>query len=110
MEVILALNANQNIYTGPLATALKDEKYGLSCLFQAATSADAPKSHFSGSEPITNIVGSGGLTVGDAMAYPHWYGIGDHRVFVLEISVASLFGGKFPKIGAPQDLLNLPEL
>jgi hypothetical protein len=110
LEVILALNANQNIYTGPLATALKDEKYGLSCLFQAATSADAPKSHFSGSEPITNIVGSGGLTVGDAMAYPHWYGIGDHWVFVLEISVASLFRGKFPKIGTLQDLLNPPEL
>ena len=100
-EVILALDANQNIYTGPLATALQDERYGLSCLFQAATGSDAPKSHFRGSEPITTIFGSGGLTVGDAMAYPHWYGVGDHRVFVLEVSAASLFGGKYPKIGAP---------
>jgi hypothetical protein len=52
-EVILALDANQNVYTGPLAMALKDEKYGLSCLFQAATGADAPKSHFHGSKPRT---------------------------------------------------------
>jgi hypothetical protein len=47
------------------------------------------------------IFGSGSLTVGDAMAYPHWYGIGNHRVFVLEISAASLFRGKFPKTGSP---------
>jgi hypothetical protein len=100
-EVILALDANQNVYTGPLATALQDECYGLSCLFQAATGADAPKSHFRGSEPITTILGTGGLTVGDAMAYPHWYGVGDHRVFVLEVSAASLFGGKYPKTGSP---------
>ena len=38
-QVILALDANQNVYTGPLATALKDEMYGMTCLFQEATGA-----------------------------------------------------------------------
>jgi hypothetical protein len=35
------------------------------------------------------------------MCYPHWYGIGDHRVFVLEISASSLFGGAYPSIATP---------
>jgi hypothetical protein len=46
--VILALDANQNVYTGLLATALKDEMYGMTCLFQEATGAEAPNSHFRG--------------------------------------------------------------
>jgi hypothetical protein len=100
-QVILALDANQNVYTGPFATALRDDKYGMACLFQEATGAEAPNSHFRGSEPITTFFGTGGLTLGDAMAYPHWYGIGDHRVFVLEVSAESLFGGKYPTIGSP---------
>ena len=45
-QVILALNANQNVYTGLLATALRDDKYGMMCLFQEATGAEAPNSHF----------------------------------------------------------------
>eukprot|EP00956_Cyclotella_meneghiniana_P019224 scaffold32771_cov65-Cyclotella_meneghiniana.AAC.1 len=101
LEVILALDANQHIYDGILAQSLSEEQYGLSCLFREATGADAPNSHFRGTDPITTIYGSGGLTVGDAMAYPHWYGVGDHRVFVVEVSAASLFGGKYPSIGAP---------
>jgi hypothetical protein len=46
-QVILALDANQNVYTGPFATALRDDKYGMACLFQEATGAEAPNSHTS---------------------------------------------------------------
>ena len=35
------------------------------------------------------------------MCYPHWYGVGDHRIFLLEISAASLFGGEYPSIMRP---------
>jgi hypothetical protein len=98
LEVILALDANQNIYTGPLATALQEERYGLSCLFQAATGSDAPKSHFRGSEPIMTIFGSGGLTVGDAMAYPHWYGVGDHRVLLLRFLLRRFLVASTPRL------------
>jgi hypothetical protein len=39
------------------------------------------------------------------MCYPHWYGVGDHRVFLLEISAASLFGGDYSKIARPSSRL-----
>lgn len=35
------------------------------------------------------------------MGYPHWYGVGDRHIFVVEISGESLFGGSYPKIGSP---------
>eukprot|EP00956_Cyclotella_meneghiniana_P028831 scaffold68204_cov23-Cyclotella_meneghiniana.AAC.3 len=97
-EVILALDANQDMYDGILATRLSECPYNMCCLLEQATGAKVPNSHFRGRRPITTIFGSNGLTVGDGMVYPHWYGVGDHRVFVVEVSAASLFGGKFPTI------------
>eukprot|EP00956_Cyclotella_meneghiniana_P004095 scaffold4965_cov23-Cyclotella_meneghiniana.AAC.3 len=92
-EVILALDANQDVYDGVLATRLSECPYNMCCLLQQATGAKVPNSHFRGRRPITTIFGSNGLTVGDdGMVYPHWYGVGDHRVFVVEVSAASLFG------------------
>ena len=41
------------------------------------------------------------------MCHQHWYSIGDHQVFVLKISAASLLGGPFPEIAMPKaHLLN----
>jgi hypothetical protein len=99
-EVILSLDANQDIYDGSLAISLVEAPFHMCCLFQQATGEKAPNSHFRGRTPITTIFGSNGLTVGDGMAYPHWYGVGDHRVFVVEVSAASLFGGKYPTVGS----------
>lgn len=73
----------------------------MSCLIQDATGSEVPNSHFWDKDPIFTYFGSGGLTVDDAMAYPHWYHIGNHRVFMLEVSAENLFGGKYPTIGCP---------
>jgi hypothetical protein len=35
------------------------------------------------------------------MCYPHWYGIGDYQVFVMEISASSLYGGELATIATP---------
>lgn len=101
-EVILSLDANQDVYDGYLAQKLSDGPYNMCCLLQQATGAKVPNSHFRGKRPITTIFGSTGLTVGDGMVYPHWYGVGDHRVFVVEVSASSMFGGVYPSIGSPK--------
>jgi hypothetical protein len=98
-QVILALDANQNVYDGPLGQALSEPPYNMHCLLESATGSRVPNSHFRGKDPITTIFGSAGLVVGDGMCYPHWYGVGDHRVFVVEVSAESLFGGKLPTVG-----------
>lgn len=38
---------------------------------------------------------------GNGMWYPHWYGIGDHRVMVIEFSAFHEFDGVYPTITTP---------
>ena len=92
-QVMLALDANQHVYDGQLANALKDAPFHMGCLMEEAMGSKVPNSHFRGTDPITTIFGTPGLRVGEGMVYPHWYGVGDHQVFVLEVSPESLFGG-----------------
>jgi hypothetical protein len=94
------LDFNQDVYTGPLAKALAEEDLGMHCLMEPALGEKVPNSHFQGKGQITTMFGTG-IVQGNAMCYPHWYGVGDHRVFLLEISASSLFGGEYPMILAP---------
>ena len=99
-QVILAIDANQDVYNGKLASSL--EKFcQMSCLFEPVLGERVPNSHFRGRTAISTMFGSPGLVSNNAICFPHWYGIGDHRVFVLEVSAASLFGGEFPTIATP---------
>ena len=100
-EVVLALDANQDVYSGKLARALSVGDADLSCLMEPVLGEQVPNSHFRGTGKISTIFGSPGLIQGHAMCSPHWYGIGDHRVFVLELSATSLYGGDLPAIPTP---------
>lgn len=42
-----------------------------------------------------------GLHTGQGMVYPNWYGLGDHRVFILEILAQTLFGGDYQEVAHP---------
>jgi len=100
-EVMLCIGANQDVYTGKLATRLSKQDIQLSCLMEPALGTRVPNSHFRGKGKISTIFGTPGLVEGHTMCYPHWYGVGDHRIFLLEISAASLFGGEYPSIMRP---------
>ena len=95
------LDANQDVYSGKLAHALSAGDTDLYCLMEPVLGEQVPNSHFRGTGKISTIFGTPGLVQGHAMCYPHWYGIGDHRVFVLELSATSLYGGDLPAIPNP---------
>jgi hypothetical protein len=101
-EVILATDANQDVYSGKLSSSLAQYPINMECLFEPVLGEKVPNSHHRGSGKISTMFGSPGLLQGNAMCYPHWYGIGDHRVFVLEVSADSLFGGTYPAIATPR--------
>ena len=82
-QVMLALDANQDVYDGQLANALNQGPFHMACLMEEAMGSKVPNSHFRGTDPITTIFGSPGLRVGEGMVYPHWYGVGDHRFLFL---------------------------
>jgi hypothetical protein len=60
-----------------------------------------PNSHFTGQGKISTIFGTPGVITGNGICYPHWYGIGDHRVMVLEIAAHTAFEGAYPTIATP---------
>ncbi len=68
---------------------------------EKATGERVPNSHFQGTRAISTIFGSAGLAYGHGCCFPHWYGVGDHRVMVLELTAKSLFGGNYPSIASP---------
>jgi hypothetical protein len=77
----------------------------MTCLYKDSLGGPVPNSHHRGTSPLTTFFGSPGLHVENAMVFPHWYGLGDHRLFVLEVSSASLFGRQLPGIGRPRGRL-----
>lgn len=99
--VILAIDANQNVYEGDLGRALAMPPFDMSCLVHEATGSPVPNSFHRGTEPITTIFGTPGIVVENAMCYPHYNGVGDHRMYMVEVTASSLFGGDYPKIATP---------
>ena len=100
-QIILAIDANTNVYNGHLAQALAASPINMHCMMEEAMGCPVPNSHVNGKDPITTIFGTPGLVTGDGMVYPHWYGLGDHRVFILELTADSVFGGELPAIAVP---------
>ena len=100
-HVLLAIDANQDVYTGRLASMLKESPYNMHCMLEEAMGEKVPNSHFSGDRKISTFFGTPGIVTGHGMCYPHWFGIGDHRVMLLEISAKAAFNGAYPTIATP---------
>eukprot|EP00956_Cyclotella_meneghiniana_P007717 scaffold10329_cov66-Cyclotella_meneghiniana.AAC.6 len=96
------MDANQNVYTGKLAQALGSPPFDMTCMFQELNGCEAPPSFHRGRTPITAIFGSPGLYTEHAMAFPHFMSVGDHRLFVVDIPAATMFGGVHPRIASPK--------
>lgn len=101
-HVVLAIDANQDVYSGRLAQSLKEPPFQMTCLMKEATGEPVPNSHFSGHRQISTIFGTKGIITGHGVCFPHWFGIGDHRVMVLEISAHAAFKGDYPTIATPK--------
>ena len=97
-EIVLCIDANENIYTGRLATELQRAPLNMCCLVKSATGSAIPPTHQRGSQPIDCIAGTPGIIADYGMVYPFYYGVGDHRILVVELSSSSLFGHDFPSI------------
>ena len=100
-HIILAIDANQDIYSGRFAQELRRDPYNMTCLLHRTMGETVPNSHFSGKGQISTIFGTPGIITGNGMCYPHWYGIGDHRVMVLELAAHNAFEGAYPTIASP---------
>jgi hypothetical protein len=58
----------------------------------------SPNSHIDGKLPITGIFATSGLLCKNVFQSAHMYGIGDHRLFALDVDLTSLVGSELPKL------------
>ena len=96
------MDANEHIYKGKLGGMLTDRD-GLSMIeaVSKSTGRRLGVTFFRGSKPIDGVWHTRGIQVATACVMPVGYGVGDHRLFILDILTASLVGTTPPRIVRP---------
>ena len=97
-EILFIGDCNKNVYTGPLATALADNGLRMSKVCKRTTGIPLPPTHSRGSVPIDAVYSTAGLVCLAVALLPDGLGVGDHKVFVLDIESNSIIGDVFPHV------------
>ena len=101
-RLVLCLDANENIYRAKLGRQLTDlHGLGMRKVVGDFTGKWLGATFFRGSKPIAAILVTGDLDVAHACVMPVGYGVGDHRLFVIDFATASMIGTCPPKIVRP---------
>jgi hypothetical protein len=96
--LIVCLNANENIYTQALGKLLTDsEGLGMIEAVGRYTGKKIGPTHFWGQLPIDGIWTTPNVTVSNACIMLAGYGIGDHRLFIIDLHTALLVGPGPPR-------------
>jgi hypothetical protein len=91
--LILCLDANKNIYRGELGRRLTDlDGLGMKEVVGEFTGRQLRATYFRGSEPIDGVWATGDITVTNACVMPVGFGVGDHRMFVIDLATPTLVG------------------
>ena len=92
-RLIVMLDANEDIYDGTLGQALTN-KDGLDMVeaVSHATGERLTATYFRGSKPIDGVWTTRDLEVVSAAAMPIGFGVGDHRMLVIDVTTTSLVG------------------
>ena len=92
-QLILCLDANENIYHGKLGRHLTElDGLGMKEVVEEFTMQKLGATHFRGSEPIDGVWATGDITVINACMMPVGFGVGNHRLFVVDFAMTTLVG------------------
>jgi hypothetical protein len=101
-HLVLCLDANENIYRAELGQQLTDlHGLGMKEVVGDFTGRQLSATFFRRSEPIDAIWATSNLDVAHACVMLVDYGVGDHCLFVVDFSTASMIGTCPPKIICP---------
>ena len=92
-RLVVCLDANEDVYKDVIGRTLTDEE-GLDMQESVLTASGErlTATHFRGSRPIDAVWTTRDIEVTNACAMPIGYGIGDHRMIVVDISKSSMLG------------------
>jgi hypothetical protein len=98
-HIIVCLDANENTYPGSIGKALTDiNGLAMKEVVREYTHMDLGATYFWGSQPIDGIWATPDIVISNACVMPAGYGIGDPRMFIVDIVTSSLVGSASPNI------------
>jgi hypothetical protein len=97
-EILLLGDFNENVYTGHMASALSGEYLRMKEVCHQTTGKLLPPTHKRGTVPINAVFGTIGLMVTSVALLPSQVGVGNHRVFLIVVSLESIMGDVFPRV------------
>jgi hypothetical protein len=101
-RIILFMDHNEQTYNGPLGRVLTDmEGLGLQEAVLRHTGKRTGATFFRGGKRINGLWVTSDLDIANVCVMPFGYGIGDHRTFVLDITMESLVGKNPTKVARP---------
>jgi hypothetical protein len=106
-EVLLFEDFNEKVYSDPLAGDLARDEFRMTELCLRTTGVCLPSTHTHVWTPIDAVFATSSLVCTAVTLLPSLVGVGDHRVFILDIDSRSLLGDVFPRfIPMSRQLLN----
>lgn len=100
-RIILMMDANEHILRGKFSQMLRQCDLDLSEIVHSRTTAPLPATFIRGSEPIDGAWCTPDLVCLGARFMPFYFGIGDHRAIIVDISEQSMVGCERPRIIRP---------
>jgi hypothetical protein len=92
-KLIVCMDANEDIYRKSIGKALTSvEGLAMKEVVGAFTGKQIGATYFRGSKPIDAVWATADIQVAGACIMPAGYGIGDHRLFVIDFVASSLVG------------------
>jgi hypothetical protein len=101
-EVILFIDINENIYTGPLANALQGNGLQMEEQTLCSTGKEASHSQCTGKVAIVGTYATPGIICTNSYLSPHGTGAGDHRFQLHNFNAHTVLGTDYPKTVHPQ--------
>jgi hypothetical protein len=95
-EIVLLGDFNKNVYSGNLARSLSGDDLRMHELCQCITGLPLPHTHTRGSVPIDVVFCTAGINGVAVGLLPSRFGVGNHRVFMVNVTSASMLGDVFP--------------
>jgi hypothetical protein len=101
-QLVVCLDANKNIYKKSLGKSLTDiDGLAMKEVVGEFIQITVGATYFWGSKPIDGIWATLDITVCNACIMPAGYGIGDHRLFVIDFASWDIVGDMAPKVAQP---------
>ena len=100
-RLILAMDANDDIDTGKISSALWGNGLRMKEQMTKRVGHRLPATFARGSKPIDGVWTTPDIDIVAARLMPISYGVGDHRCFILDISQQSIIGEQKLKVSRP---------